>query len=602
MKLSPPSSDRFAFFIDNRDFDLATQKASQRTENLSELEQHALEHLSEVGRRKPDLCVVLDTDGHMSAWGLESVGCKVRTTTNVFNVAHIEDLRLAFTQSRDAYERRVQFLSFCKASSDPTLSILVHHFDGRLLWLEARLSELFDPSPREDRVHTKALWTGHDSTIKTIVRSASGRALLSRTNGNEGLIWKQHDARKGTALVRASALSCSEHIHRTCLLLEGKYVVNLHFDRITLWDARSSEAVMVASCNYNLVGKPFCLIVLPEPNRTSQCLYLATISSAMHGVVWQVQLPPATPSITETPKASTASIKQFCKLKTAFQDDFAIVLPVDPAGSPPLTSGFFDTFAKDVAVSYTDRGVLCTWTAALDIEEAKVKWLLTSTVETSIVRPSLASTSSIRKSAIVDSAKTGLTIWDMSSGQLEHEAHYEPQDQIQDLDWSSTPDDQSILAVGFPHKVLILAQMRFDYLSTGPAWAPIRQIQIKESTPHPIGDSTWLGSGHLVIGAGNQLYVYDKAVITSDDMITDLSIPVHEHKAMDLFKLVTLLNGPLPVFHPQFLGQCILAGKAGLVQRIIVGLHKALKYFSTGDRLDSFLSSTPEDFYTDHEV
>ena len=111
-----------------------------------------------------------------------------------------------------------------------------------------------------------------------------------------------------------------------------------------------------------------------------------------------------------------------------------------------------------------------------------------------------------------------------------------------------------------------------------------------------------MGSGKLVIGAGNQLFVYDKEIASSDDRITELSVPVHERKDMDLFKLVTLLNGPLPVFHPQFLGQCILAGKSVLVQRIVVGLHKALKYFSTGDDLDSLLSLKLDDFYTEQAV
>ena len=595
-------SDRYAFFIHSRDFDLSTEQTRQRSQSLSDLEQHTLEHLSEIAKRNPELCIVLDAEGHMSAWGLESVGCKVKTTTNVFNVAHIKDLRLAFTSSQHAYERRVQFLTFCNPGSDAALNVLVHHFDGRLQWLEAKFTELFDPSPRDNRVRTRALWTGHESTIKKIIRSATGRSLISRTEDNEGLIWKQQNTKTGTALVRASTLTCSEHIHRTCLLREGDFVVNLHHGRLALWSARSSRAVMVASCDYELVGRPLCLIILPEPSFTSPYIHLATISSAMHGIVWKVLLAPKDQDGSAQEGNDTPSVEQVCKFETGLQDDVTFVLPVDPAGSPPLTSEFFDAFAKDVAVSYTDRGVLRTWTAALDMEKSSIKWLITSTVETSILRPSLASTSSIRKSAIVDSAKTGLTVWDMRSGQLEHEARYEPQDQIQDLDWSSTPDDQSILAVGFPHKVIVLAQMRFDYLSTGPAWAPIREIRIKESTPRTIGDSTWLGSGHLVIGAGNQLFLYDKDVTASDEMITDLSLPVHEHKAMDLFKLVTLLNGPLPVFHPQFLGQCILAGKASLVQRIIVGLHKALKFFSTGDDLDSFVSLAPEEFYTQREV
>lgn len=144
--------------------------------------------------------------------------------------------------------------------------------------------------------------------------------------------------------------------------------------------------------------------------------------------------------------------------------------------------------------------------------------------------------------------------------------------------------------------------MRYDYLSTGPAWAPIREIYIKDSTPHPIGDSTWLGSGNLLIGAGNQLFVYDKLVDSSDDMVSDLEIPVHKRGHLNLFDLVTYLNGPLPLFHPQFLSQCILAGKLLQVQQIVRSLHKALKFFTDEDELDSFVSLPPDDFIIQTQV
>jgi len=591
--------ERYAFFINAEEFQHVSQNVLQEVANKSEAKSHAREHLSEIANRSPDIMVVLDANGHMSAWGLEKVGCKARTATNIFNITHVNDFRLPMTCEETARDRNLQFLTFCEIGPGSTFILLVHHFDGRIQWLDVRPDKLFDQSPRLDRIQEKALWTGHDAQIRKIVRNTSGRALISRTSDNEGLVWKQPKKSTGTLLARASTLKCPEHIHRTCLLREGDIVVNLHHEKITVWDAQSPVAALVASCDYEVEGKPLCLILLPVSKRESTTLYLAMISSRMKGVVWEVQLP----SKPERNALNTvqATIKQYCTFQTEVHDDLTFILPVDPAGSPVLSSGFLDTFAKDVAVSYTDRGVLRTWTAALDLGKRTVAWLVTSTVETGVMMPSLASTSSIRKSAMVDSSKTGLTIWDMSSGQLEHDVKYQAQDQVRDLDWSSTPDDQSILAVGFPHKVVILAQMRFDYLSTGPAWAPIREINIKESTPHPIGDSTWLGGGNFVIGAGNQLFIYDKEVTTSDDMITELAIPMHEHKAMDLFKLVTYLNGPLPLFHPQFLGQCILAGKSTLVQRIINGLHKALRFFSPGDELDSFLTLPPESLFQDRE-
>ncbi len=594
------SSKRYVFIIDSKDFSYATERAVQAASSDGQQEHHALEHLLEVAKTSPEICVVVDRRGNMSAWGLENVGCKAPKSTDKFNIAHVENVELSFLRDVQADQDNAQFLTFCRHQTDSPFTLLVHHFDGRIIWYESKLEELFDPSPRQQRVQAKALWTGHEGPIKKIVRSGSGKALVSRTNDNEGLIWKQGNSGSGMALARTSSLSCSEHIHRSCLLREGDFVINLHHYSISLWDARSPVARPTASCAFQAEGKPLCLIPLPSSDAKSSVHYVATITTMMEAIVWKVNLPL---KLTRYPdQDSDTVIEPFCASNLGMQDDLSFVLPVDPAGSLSAPSDFLDTFAKDLAISYTDSGVLRAWTSSLDLVNGSVNWLVTSTIETGINNPSLASGSSIRKIAVVDSARTGLTIWDTWSGQLEFDANYGSSDSIQDLDWSSTPDEQSILAVGFPFKIVVLAQMRYDYLNAGPAWAPIREIHIKELTSHPIGDSTWLGSGNLIVGAGNQLFIYDKAVDGSNDKIMDLSIPIHKHQSLSLFDLVTYLNGPLPVFHPQFLAQCILAGKLVQVQQIIMRLHKALKFFVPGDDLDSFVAMRPNDFYTEQEV
>lgn len=84
-----------------------------------------------------------------------------------------------------------------------------------------------------------------------------------------------------------------------------------------------------------------------------------------------------------------------------------------------------------------------------------------------------------------------LTIWDsressFSSG-LEYQTIYRLADltfpiasdvdecslssPINDLDWSATPDGQSILAVGFEHHVDLLCQQRKSYFNDDPDWA-----------------------------------------------------------------------------------------------------------------------------------
>ena len=179
---------------------------------------------------------------------------------------------------------------------------------------------------------------------------------------------------------------------------------------------------------------------------------------------------------------------------------------------------------------------------------------------------------------------------------MEHEERFEGNGVIQDLDWSSTPDNQSILAVGFPHRVVIYAQLRYDYLNAGPSWVQIRDVRIRDITPHPIGDSVWLSSGNLVIGAGNQLFIQDEHVQVSEGLFPSLRTISRKTASIDIFDAVSRLNGPLPAYHPQLLSQCVLAGKLLLVQRILIRLYATLKFWIEGEELDSSLGFSPEDF------
>ncbi|KAF2468647.1 uncharacterized protein BDR25DRAFT_265443 [Lindgomyces ingoldianus] len=608
--LDQQSRKRYAFFIDGKYFTHATERAVQQATN-EEKDQVALNHLIAVANRNPEICVVLDDRGNMSAWGFENIGAKIKRTSDVFNIAHVDGLHFHFAKGASWLQDNVQFYAFCGDTPGSVFTILSHHFDGRVEWLESRMDYLFDPSPQSQRIQRKTVWTGHSHAIKKVNRTASGRALVSRTVTDECIVWVQRATELGMTLHRHSTVNVTEHIHRTWLLHEGDFVVFLHHEHISLWDTRGPMAFEIARCAYQIRGKPLCLILIPETETGGRVTHIATISSEMKGVSWELRLPPQDRDPVTGRKLSSIapytngvytnghpeiSMEQFDIFDLGSGDDLAFVLPVDPAGTAPVISGFLDTFARDIAISYTKSGVIRSWTARVNQEKRKLEWLETSTVETGVRNPSLASGTSIRKAALTDAEKTTLTIWNMRSEQLEYEEKFEGNGIIQDLDWSSTPDNQSILAVGFPHRVVIYAQLRYDYLNAGPSWVKIRDVRIRDITPHPIGDSVWLGSGNLVIGAGNQLFIQDEHVEVSEGLFPSLRMISRKTAALDIFTAVSRLNGPLPVYHPQLLSQCVLAGKLLLVQRILIRLYQKLKFFVEGDQLDSFLGFLPEDF------
>lgn len=73
-----------------------------------------------------------------------------------------------------------------------------------------------------------------------------------------------------------------------------------------------------------------------------------------------------------------------------------------------------------------------------------------------------------------------LTIWDSHESEfasgLEYSGHFTTP--VNDLDWSSTPDAQSILAVGFLDHVDIYYQQRMTYFDDAPGWAICHRIDL----------------------------------------------------------------------------------------------------------------------------
>jgi hypothetical protein len=606
--VGPGDTLRWAFVMHGGDLAAATEKAVQEGAKSQE-DAAALEHLITVANRSPEICVVLDGRGRMSAWALENIGCKTRKS-NIFNVAHVASPELDFAKGYPATETpHVEAYSYCHSGGH--LHILLHFFDGRIEVYRSNVASLFDPHPTRRRLSMVSLWTGHSAPIRKIVRNFSGRAIVSRTEQGQSVIWKHElDARR-TGLSRQAVIPPQGHIHRMCLLRKGRFAVFLRHENISLWDCRQSDPVILAERRYDVPGKPLCLLILPRPKvEDYTTAHIATITSEKQGIVWEVKFPfyarseGSTPAPNGTKDHQQPSIREFAKFTLQDAGDLAYVLPVDPAGTTPHVSGFLDVFARDVAISYTHSGRVEFWTARVGHgDRGVVEWLSTSSMETGVCDPALVSGSTRKKAALVNSARSALTIWDIRGARLEYNQEFENSHTIRDLDWTSTPDMQSILAVGFPHRVLLLSQMRFDYLNQGPAWAPIREISIREYTPHPIGDSVWLGDGHLVIGAGNQLFVQDRQFDAGSSLVTSLRLPQRRggERHWDLFDVVQRLNGPLPVFHPQFLSQCILAGKIVLVHAILTALYKTLKFWVEGDVVDDYLGLELADFYeVDH--
>lgn len=596
-----PRDVQLAFMVDSRDFTPSVERAIQdRMADDSSTDDVALDHLVAIARKSPEICVAIDSSGLLSAWAFENVSSGTAESPGIFSITQVRSPQLEHLSGFLPIKQlpHVEVHTYCDRSTGK-LHVLLHSFDGRIGLFATNVADLFDPTTNERRFPLEAVWSGHSGAIRKMVRNFSGTSVVSRTGQGEIIVWKHAlspASSSGPSLTPKSTIPGHEQIHRISVLRKGRFVVLLHAKSVTLWDCRAATATCLDTCAYSVAGKPLCLIILPRPDvRDYTTAHIATVTSSGSGIVWQVKLPQGYHSNPTSVKG--AEIQELCSFDLQDVKDLAYVLPVDPAGSQPVAHGFLDVFSRDVAVSYTSTGKVDFWTARVTPEKRTVEWLSTCSTETGLTNPALVSGSMLKKATLVNSTRSQVTIWDIGGSRLEFDQDYKTHNVIQDLDWASTPDLQSILAVGFQYRVVLLSQMRFDYLNKGPAWAPIREISIRDLTPHPIGDSTWLSGGHLMIGAGNQVFVYDRNVKASERLTSGLRLVHRKDDTCDLFEAVQRLNGPLPIFHPQFLSQCILVGKNSLVRRILVSLHRILKYHIAGEHIDDYLGLDLEEFY-----
>ncbi|EIW86859.1 hypothetical protein CONPUDRAFT_46132 [Coniophora puteana RWD-64-598 SS2] len=251
-----------------------------------------------------------------------------------------------------------------------------------------------------------------------------------------------------------------------------------------------------------------------------------------------------------------------------------LILPVDPMA-------WTDSIAlqsHDALLGVSEQGQLTFWVPDVDRDRS---WVCTGRVNTGRKNLRMARCSSAKKSVLVVpcQGEEELTIWDSKESEFASGLEFSKTntDPINDLDWTSTPDGQSVLAIGFAHRIELICQQRKTYFDDEPGWATCYTIDLESIIPYRISDSIWLHDGSLLVAAGHVLCLYSQATASSDG-------------SEGLFEHVARHNGVLPDYHPQMLLQCLLWGKLELVKDVIVKLGKSM---------DDYIADTSNEFHWD---
>lgn len=255
-----------------------------------------------------------------------------------------------------------------------------------------------------------------------------------------------------------------------------------------------------------------------------------------------------------------------------------------------------DTFLeKDVSV-IDDDGRFSLISGQFNASNHTMTWARNSSFHTSIHCASfIRGASLINKVAIVHDSGRCLSIWDTKFSHLEFEETYpESYGPVADIDWtfigSKYLATDALLSVGFRDFVLLYTQLRYDYTNKVPTFAVLKKIDISQYSTLSVADLIWLDDSNLVIGSGNQFFVDDKflelgdnthGVVTTgaiDSTVRQLLPATNTADAVyQVSDLVKVLNGPIPVYHPQFLIQALLLNEADAVEAILVRLLTFLR-------------------------
>ncbi|GMM29754.1 Rav1 protein [Martiniozyma asiatica (nom. inval.)] len=388
-------------------------------------------------------------------------------------------------------------------------------------------------------------YTGHNKSVQKMVKSSDGSAFLSVTRFNENCFWKPIAlSNNGVTLSKKSIIKTGGPVEKGVIL--GDLILVVVNGILYCYD-----------CHLSYIDKPICqlsterndppvsMFVVPEKHQSN----VIGIYSDHKCKAWNVTREKITPvPIGDLPLDNG---------KAAY-----MISEITPVGW--LEN--IDHFGRDLLATIDEEGYVTIYY----LSSTNYSWHIKEKFNSGIKNASNIAGSSMHKISISSSDAKTVCIWDTQLGTLDYEETFEQP--IRDLDWTALHHG-GILSIGFESHCFLYMQQRWDYTNATPIFKKVKEVSIYHETKHTIGDSIWLGNGLLVIAAGNQFY------LSSDEFISEI-----------------VDNGPLPLFHPQFVIQLLLSGKYHIVEVILSRLCNQLRLVDLGEKqFDISLGLTSND-------
>ncbi|KAG0691168.1 regulator of (H+)-ATPase in vacuolar membrane [Pichia californica] len=585
--------------------DLATENNSVKLDDSTRQENKLLDYV----KSKCELCMIIGSDGKVKLYGFGNLCNPLPTNMTIFQIDKIK--QNGQTYNADISLGKYSLPSMSNAiilksiqidhySDNLALTLVIHDtfknnirevgftFDELVQFEKSRLlKDETKKYPIKSRLigSLQEKFTGHNKSVRKLIRSSDGSSLLSVTRFNENYLWSLIYLNDGRpTLTKKSIIITPTPVIDAVISKSGAYVFAFVHNKLIAYDCIHSDnssgsySNEIASLDVKYEESPICVFLLPEASKTT----FHIIAIFKNGVckAYEFKIVNNNNNNKINYSLSDCLIENFI----AQMDDVHIISAINPVG----WKKYIDKPGRDVLATVSSSGLVRIYYISYDEKDDKnhkLTWHLKDSFRTGIKNVSFVSGSSINKMAIVDETKSKLSIWDMKVGVMDYNEEFNGEI-VKDLDWTSTVYGQGILAVGFKSHSLLYTQLRYDYTNINLSFAKIKKIDISDQTTHEIGDSVWMKDGLLVLGAGNQFYLSDKK-LDDKDIITSKAIGTLEIVSNDIFHLCSALNGPLPLYHPQFIIQLLFSGRHDLIKEILSKLCLALREIDLGKRKDN---------------
>lgn len=543
VEMSKSNNERFCVILDSWLIQKTLRKTIKDQSHQSEMIKYILE-------KKPEIILFTTPSLKIRVLALTNL------SDDVPKIMSVKDL-LRTSISNTAMGSSPEFVHFPEPQifdDDKSISFVVHDLHGSVRHSLLHISSILNGTETIGILQHK--WTGHTKSIQKVFRSSYGSAILTTSRFQENSIWVPLRLKDSVTLSKKAMLISESPIKHALVHDRGNLVVTfLENCKVQLWVCSSNEKRAILKSTFSAdktKGIPSIMVNTSgnKPHNDQHFFAYVYPDGSSQGFVF-----------------TKDDMKQIDSnsIDLEGEEEFYLVSAIDPVRYQFQSD-------RSLIASITKLGVIRIYKAQAD--QSGIRWKKSYETITNITNASKITGSSNDKISVIDEKGTTMTLWDLRRSVLEYETTFD--DEVVDIDWTSTEFEQSIVAIGFENYVILYTQLRYDYTNRNPAYLPIEKINVSQHTTHAIGDSTWLKNGSIIIATGNQVFIKDKS-LDLKDKFTYSSIGSRKILSNDILHLTSVLNGPLPIYHPQLLIQSLFAKKVNLVREILLKLFHALR-------------------------